>query len=136
MPDAVPLVRTVLLDDPSVAELIDDRVHFRVPATKVFPFVRLWVVPGGGITVEDRVSRTVFDVHCYGDPDGSEVDHHLLARTVHAALIGASLQTDDAVLLDVTEVVAPYPLPDDSVGRDEPLPRWLSTVAAHVRPNP
>ena len=141
MPPALHVVRSYALSIEAVTDVIAQRIHTRLPRTKVFPLVRLGATPGRTSTVRDRIQRTPFDVHVYGDPDSAtpEKSAGLFADLFHAVLLDAGGYIDTergAVILHLEEISAPYPAPDDTDGRDEPLARWLSSVAVHIRPNP
>lgn len=141
MPDELAVARSWLLSVEAVTDLVGDRIMSKLPAELTFPFVRLWVAPGGGITVTDRVDRAVIDVHVYGDPADANPLRSCrdLAATVRAAWGDAGGYIDeahDAVVLRVEEITRPHPVPDDSVDPAHPFPRWVSTIAIHLRPNP
>lgn len=141
MPPAVHIVRGYALTDEWVLETFAQRIHTRLPRSKVFPLVIMRTGPGGRRTVPQRVQRTPIDVHVYADPTSPNADKaaELAAGRLHALLLDASGHVDTergAVILDIEEISAPYPAPDDTDNRDEPLARWMSTVAAHIRPNP
>ncbi len=141
MPSAVHVVRGYLLVDSWVTDTFDQRIHTRLRRVKVFPLVILRAAPGGRRTVQNRVQRTPIDVHVYADPATTNPDKvaELAAARIHALLLDASGHVDTdrgAVILDIEELSAPYPAPDDTDNRDVPLARWMSAVAAHIRPNP
>lgn len=140
-PDELAVFRGYLVDSSTVTAVVDGRVHVTVPAERSYPFVWLSEVGGGRRTVVDRVARFVFDLHCYGDPDASNPNRSAwqVAANVHAAALAASGWIDadrHAVILDVDEIVGPRPMPDGALDAEHPLPRWLSTVAVSLRPNP
>lgn len=142
MPDPLALTRSYLLSVPAVVDAFGDRIHGRVPAEKVWPLIRLQVVPGGVRTVRERIERAMVDVNVYSGTTPEEASR--LARLVHAELLDASgwlyEPTDPSevagVILDVREILGPYDQPDVAPDRDEPLARYLSTVSVHYRPNP
>lgn len=141
MPPAMHVVRAYLLADQATAETFGERIHTRLPRAKVFPLVILRTGPGAARTVPHRVQRTPIDVHVYADPTSTnpDKDAELAAAQLHALLLDASGFIDTArgaVILDIEELSAPYPAPDDTDDRDVPLARWVSAVAAHIRPNP
>lgn len=141
MPDPIRALRDYLLTVTAVTDLVDERISTRVDDNRSYPLLRLNLVPGGTVTVRDRVRRAVIDVHYYPDPTGTapEVAATSGMATIHAALLaaGGPVGDDDyAVILDVEELAGPFDLPDDSGGRDEPLARQMCTVAVHLRPNP
>lgn len=139
MPDPIRVLRSYLVGVAAVTNLVEDRISER--RDSVFPFLRLQVVPGGTVTVRDRVRRALVDVNYFADPtaDSPEVDAADGMAVVHAALLAAGGVVGDdraAVILAVEEIAGPFPMPDESGGRDEPLARQTCTVAVHLRPNP
>ena len=141
MPPALHVTRAYLLSIDAVTDEVAERIHTRLPKSKVFPLIILRSGPGGRRTVRDRVARTPIDVHVYPDPTSGTPDRdaNLLADLVHGVLLDAAGYVDEgnaAVLLACEEITAPYPAPDDTDDRDVPLARWQSAIAVHVRPNP
>lgn len=132
LPDVEQLLSAFLRDQDEITAIVGQRVYTELPATKVYPLVRL--TRFGGSPVFDRplyLDRAQLQIDCYGGPKRLANELAETCRAVMAARLPGVY--DEAAVTAVGFGALTY-LADDTF---EPAkPRFLSTISVTLHPLP
>lgn len=133
MPDAEQVTRTFLAADTDVATAVADRIYTVLPATKVWPLVRLTRVGGPtDATPDDDAAlrdRALIQVEVYGGP---KAQAWAIASTVRAVLLERMKGLHSAAWVERVTLGDTRYLPDESF--DPARPRVLFDATVYLRP--
>lgn len=136
LPNTAALVSEFLRDQTEIAQFVEQRVYTKVPASKVFPLVRITRIGARTRSTRPRWVETVWlQIDCFGGP--ARVAHDL-AETCRAVLVSRlpGVQEIDGTAGVVTDVaVGGITETDDTTEpKARPVARFDVWVTVHPQP--
>lgn len=128
--DAERLVSAYLRAQPTINDIVAERVYTDPPANLLFPLVRIQQIGGAPITVPLWLDEALLQIDCYGGPKA--LARHLLDEVRDLMGSRSFITAHEMGVVTGVDFGDVRYLPDDTF--DPAKPRWIFDVSVFTHP--